>query len=422
MERPKTTSPKRRLSGKKGAWLMALSFLFSLFIIGPVMAGAGSAERPPRFRSWLLALTYPDEDPHDLGAKTTKEEKTLLEKFRPRVFIAPKGRLPIDFYKFYLPNTVVRDKSGAIIKKSPKRAFLKSIERRPGLYLDYQGPERPCEGERCLGYVAAGYGRVYRERADFRLKSGLKTMPLIILKYNFAFTYSGLPAEVGWLKEELLSLFIDPAKFHELDIHGAIQIILDEKQHPLVLLLAQHNYFRAYVFGDDIPALTEDKGVKVCFALRSNEPYPCPKGRDPIHKRTVGNPVNMSYVINGTGRPFLSGEDLVVGPKGGARPISYRLNFLPMRDPLYVSWIALGAKEKILFFDSYYRKGPPGMDMNSWPELKKYSDIMQFWYLRDGSSKDAALMGGAFRSFTDVDFKKVLEENGTRLYEKILGR
>jgi hypothetical protein len=95
----------------------------------------------------------------------------------------------------------------------------------------------------------------------------------------------------------------------------------------------------------------------------------------------------------------------------------YRLKFLPDRDPLYVSWIPLGDRQKILlFFGDFYRKGPPGIDLNTWPEVKEYGDIMQFWYVRDNNIEDADLMEKSFRSFTDVDFEPVLEKNGGRLY------
>ncbi len=206
---------------------------------------------------------------------------------------------------------------------------------------------------------------------------------------------------------------------HELDIHGAIHIILNEKKRPIVLLLAQHNNFRSYVPGTGALTVPADNRLKICFALRSNEPYPCPAGKAPTRQRAVGDPSHISYVINGTGRPFLSGKDIVFGSGAGARPVQYELKFLPDKDPLYVSWIPLGAKEKVLFFKSYYRKGPPGMDLNTWQELKKYSDIMQFWYLRDGSAEDARFMSSALRSFMDVDFKRVLERNGRRLYNDI---
>ncbi len=393
-----------------------------LFFLLPLPAhGAGSDGWPPGFRDWLTALTYEDEDPVDLGAPVSAADRDLLERYRPRIFRAPGGRAPVDFYGFYLPDTVVRDESGKAVKKSPARKYLKKIERNAGWYLDYEGPGSPCEDKGCSGYMGAGYGRVYRERARFRTDSGTREMPVIILKYNFAFTYSGLPADIGWLKETAAGLVMDPARVHELDIHGAVQVVLSEKERPLVLLLAQHNYFRSYVFGVDIPAMPPDNRCPVCFALRSNEPYPCPAGKEPVRRRTVGSPVNMAYVIDGTKKPLLSGMDVIFGPKAGAQEVPYTLRFLPTRDPLYVSWIPLGNRESGLGFLNFYRTGPPGMDLNTWPELKKYSDIIQFWYLRDGSREDAALMDRAFRSFTDVDFETVLGHNGERLYETLEG-
>ncbi|MFQ5428465.1 MAG: hypothetical protein ACE5EZ_05730 [Thermodesulfobacteriota bacterium] len=422
--RPERTISAGHNTCLKGRNLLALLIFLTLLtaiIPAPRPAGAAEAVWEPQTRAWLLALTYPDEDPLDFGKEILEGDKALLKEFQPEVFIAPEGLMPVDFYKFYLPKTTLKDENGHIIKTGPKKPFLKRAMRKAGYYLDYEGPENPCEGTGCQDYVTVGYGRVYRERARFHTKSGIREMPLLILKYNFAFTYSGIPAEVGPLKELLLGLFIDPERFHELDIHGAIHVILNEKKRPIVLLLAQHNHFRTYVFGKDIPAAPwEESSVKICFALRSNEPYPCTSDARPARRRTVGNPVNISYVIDGADPPFLSGRDIVFSPKAGARPVIYNLKFLSRRDPLYVSWIPLGAVEKILFFKSFYRKGPPGMDLNTWPELKKYSDIMQFWYFRDGSTEDAALMKGAFRGFTDVDFKSVLESNGERLYNDIV--
>ncbi len=401
---------------------LAIIFLVIIpFMTGPAL-GAGGDEWPTEFKAWLRALTYKDEDPADLGTPVTPEGQRLIERFRPRVFIAPGGRMPVDFYGFYLPNTVVRDGAGDIVKESPSRAYLKKIERRAGWCLDYRGPDSPCDKEDCKGYVGAGYGRLYRETARFRTGAGVKEVPVTILKYNFAFTYSGLPAEIGGIKETLAGLVLDPSRVHELDIHGAVQVVLSDRGRPLVLLLAQHNYFRSYVFGVDIPEIPTDGHAKICFALRSNEPYPCPGGNKPARLRTVGNPVNISYVIDGTGRPLFSGEDLVYGPEGGAKEAAYSLEFLPSKDPLYVSWIPLGNREKVLYFLRFYRTGPPGMDLNTWPELRKYSDIMQFWYLRDGSREDAALMQEAFRTFTDVDFESVLTHNGARLYDALFGK
>lgn len=82
---------------------------------------------------WLLALTYPasEENPDDFGKETAEADRILLERFKPRVIVSPKGLLPVDFYNFYLPRTVVRDESrkGVVVREAPSRECLKRIER-----------------------------------------------------------------------------------------------------------------------------------------------------------------------------------------------------------------------------------------------------------------------------------------------------
>ncbi len=368
-------------------------------------------------KAWLLALTYSDYQEDDFGKETAESDKLLLEKFKPSVIISPKGLLPVDFYDFYLPRTVVRDLSQKrrVVKKSPERDYLKRIERDRRYYLDYTGPLYPCEGD-CKDYVATGYGRVYREKASIRTEEGRKDLSIIVLKYNFPFLFSGLPAKLSLMKEALMRVVADPVRFHELDIHGAVQIIIDERERPIVLLLAQHNHFRTYLIGKDVQ-WPEDNHIQVCFAERSNEPYPCHSNPLPRYYRTVGHPKHMAYVVDGRSKPLTAGKDVVYGINAGGRAVDYRLKFLPDRDPLYVSWISLGDRKRLLFFDTFYRNGPPAIDLNTSPEIKAYGDGMQFWYLRDDNHEDAALMKESFRSFTDVDFEKVLNHNGRRLYK-----
>lgn len=395
--------------------------VFIVFLIHPTKVygdggSKGASDWSIEEKRWLLSLTYPDEDKNDFGKEISESDRALLKRFKPEIFVSPHGLLPVDFYRFYLPNTVVRDicNNRRIVRRSPTREFLKSIERNRCYYLDYTGPPFPCK--ECSDYIATGYGRVFREVASFRVSdTDIKEIPIVVLKYSFAFPYSGLPARLGFLKEAAVRIVADPERWHELDIHGAIHIILNRSLKPMVLLLAQHNHFRSYVIGRDIN-LTQDGRISICFAERSNEPYPCPEGKKPIYYRAVGNPANIPYVIDGTSKPMFSGEDMVYGPYGGGEKVIYILSFLPDKDPLYVSWIPLGDRQSVPFLGEFYRKGPPGMDLNTWPELKRYGDIMQFWYLRDGSHEDAKFMKDSMKGFFDVDFDRILKRNGRRLY------
>jgi hypothetical protein len=411
---------KKTLALLRRAVLPAMAILaLSAAVAGlPGVSRSAEEEWTDRELGWLLALTYPEHSPVDFGLETIEPDRELLRRFSPRVIVSRDGLLPVDFYGFYLPNTVVRDlkNGGGVVKRGPSREFLKGIEREKRYYLDYTGPLRPC-GQECGSYVGTAYGRVYRETARLRTGKGVKEVPITVLKYGFAFPFSGLPARLGPLREAAVRIAADPVRFHELDIHGAIQIILNEDGRPMALLLAQHNHSRTYVIGKDVE-LPADGKIRVCFAERSNEPYPCRDGQRLY--RAVGNPLHMAYVIDGRKRPFTSGLDMVRGPGSGGVEVPYELKFLPSRDPLYVSWIPLGAREKIFFFfSSFYRKGPPGMDLNTWAGLKEYGEMMQFWYLRDGEAEDAALMEGAFKSFFEVDFGRVLEKNGARLFKDL---
>ncbi len=413
-----------RVKGLFGVRRWGVLFYLCLFLIILTLlyqlSGNPSSKDAGEWRAqekrWLLSLTYPDEDKDDFGKEVSESDMALLKRFKPEIFVAPDGLVPVDFYKFYLPDTVVRDicNNRRIVKKSPTREFLKSIERNRCYYLDYTGPPFPCK--ECSSYIATGYGRVFREVASFRVSdTDIKEIPIIVLKYSFAFPYSGLPASLGLLREAAVRIVADPERWHELDIHGAIHIILNKALKPMVLLLAQHNHFRSYVIGRDITP-SKDGRISICFAERSNEPYPCPEGKSPIYYRAIGNPAYISYVIDGSSKPVFSGQDKVYGHDSGGVRIRYRLSFLPDKDPLYVSWIPLGDRQSVPFLGEFYRKGPPGMDLNTWPELKRYGDIMQFWYLKDGSHEDARFMKDSMSSFFDVDFDRVLKRNGGRLY------
>lgn len=372
---------------------------------------------------FLQPLIFPDSEwsDDDFGNSTDLDAQALLEKFRPRIFVAPGGLLPIDFYRDYLPNTVAKDASNAIVNAAPDRRYLKYIERSYGYYLDYQGKHLTSSSVSRSNYVTTLYGRLYREVMEPAKPGSNTPRPYLILKYNAVFSASGLPARLPWYKNLGASLAGDTDMWHELDIHGAIHIFVNEiTQQPEILLLAQHNHFRAYVIGRDIPSWRADKKIAVCFAQRSNEPYPCPTGSTVKRHRTVGNPGNFSFVVTGENALWDGSEDVVYGEQAGAQEINYALKFLPSRDPLYVSWIPLGDKLKILgLFSTFYREGPPGMDMNTFPALKKYTNLAQFWYFKEGDTKAAQLIKETINGFELGNTTPLLQHNGTALWQSL---
>ncbi len=382
---------------------MKFLIIIALIIIAPSASYSGEGEDGwgPFMDGFLLPLTYPDFDPTDFGEKRNGDKgNELLEQYRPRVYIAPNGLAPINLYDDYLPHCVVRDfkQNDAIVDPNPTREALKKIERTYGMYLDYQGPDD-------LQGAPTAYGRVYRESVSLMFEGQEKKIDFVFLKYNFVFLKSGLPAKLSLLKSVAARLAGDLENWHELDIHGAIIIALakhDGTLIPAALTLAQHNHFRTYLFGRDVE-WPVDSRVRVSYAERSNEPYPTPNGPDPAHYRAVGHPKDFSYALTGKGLHLTSGTDLAYSPEAGATELEYEITELPDRDPFYVAWINLGAKAKLFgLFDSFYRVGPPGADMCTWPELKEYGRTMQFWFMDDGDRQAARLFDDNVNSFTDA--------------------
>ena len=75
--------------------------------------------------------------------------------------------------------------------------------------------------------------------------------------------------------------------------------------------------------------------------------------------RTVGNPNKIEFVLGGKA-PFLDGGYDLIKAKQNSVEQKLQLKFLPSRDPLYTSWIALGDKKKIFgIIPSFFRNAPP---------------------------------------------------------------
>jgi len=340
--------------------------------------------------SFLIPLTSRNQDwsADNFGESTSLEDQKLIQLFKPRIFISPNGSVPIDFYKDYVTKSEIKHNKKVIVK-APSKELLKKYERSDGYYLDFKGEHLTCNGS-CSQYKGYLYGRIYRETVyKNKFNSLEENKRLTILKYNPVFSSSGLPIKLKWY-QSLVTFFLgSKSVWHELDIHGAIHIIIDEeKLKPKALVLSQHHHFRTYIIGKDINLLKGEK-LKICFAERSNEPYLCHNEDKPRFFRTSANPKNFEYILNERSKGFMESHDLVYGHKSGGVEIDYSMKFLNSLDPLYVSWIPLGKKLKLMgVFPSFYRTAPPGMDINTYPELKNYKDLAQFWYI-EGSDQDS---------------------------------
>ncbi|MBI1196183.1 MAG: hypothetical protein GC138_10105 [Gammaproteobacteria bacterium] len=344
------------------------------------------------------------------GVTPSATDRQLLYRYRPLLYLAPVGQPPIDFYRDYLPATRLVDlDSRRVIADPPSRRDLQARIDDQRVMIDLIRP---------LGGIhPAAYGRL--ERRDFELPttSGPVRRRFTFLSYSFPFAHSGLPSKLGFKERLLVStaetlLGWDRNDWHELDVYTRCTLVLDERETPVVLILAQHNYHRAYVIGVDI-ALPPDGRIAITAAKGSNELYLAPRGAQPEVRRTVQFFDHLDYVLSGDDPPLLRADDVVYGPHSGGREVDYALQYLPDDDPFYRFQGFLG--EVRPFLGMYVgRSGSPGADYYTLPELLPMEKTMMFSYLHDNDRDDIAAVRRYLKGENE-DIQGMVEYGGRRL-------
>jgi len=360
-------------------------------------------------------------------------DRFLLRRFRPRIFVAPGGSYPINFYRDYLPHTVMRAwPERTIVHHEVTRAILTENRNSRGVFLDLNldsyrkaGLDRRMGDDLVVPLEERGpviYGRSYREQVPFPDgEGGVIKRHLTFLKYNLLFPISGLPAELSLGSRALLRLTgFDREDWHELDNFVAAHVVLDEEEVPMAVVLAQHNHHRTYLLGKDIP-LPEDKRLPFNIALRSNEIYPASipyhhASGEPARHRVIRWSLHLDYLLSGENPPFLRGFDVTVGQETGGQEIYYDLAFLSPCDPLYTSQILLGEPRPSWWRIYLGRDGPPGSDYYNIPELLPMGNLLKFGYLQDGDEEDIVVVREAIdRKGKTMDIAKILD-HGERTF------
>lgn len=319
--------------------------------------------------------------------------RRLLQKFRPRIVLAPGASWPIDFYRDYLPNTVLRDadQGGRVVAEHVTREVLVARQEARHIYLDLvRTPDLRSEDRRPVIY-----GRIYREQVSF---SDGHRQPevrrLTFLKYNVVFARSGLPAGLSWVYDTGLRLLgLNPDDWHELDNFCAVHVVLDETEEPLAVILAQHNHHRTYLVGQDIP-LPADQRMLFAVAQRSNEIYPDRGETHVVFHRTIPWSLYTAYLLSGQGGPWFTAEDITYGKRAGGEELDYELRFLDPCDPFYTSRCMLGEYRPYFSVD-LGRNGPPGADYYALPGLLPLGNLLKASYLHDGNEEDIQIVRAA---------------------------
>jgi hypothetical protein len=360
---------------------------------------------------------------------TSEKDRELLEKFRPRFILPPGGSYPIDFYRDYLPYTVMRSwPEKKVIAVDVNRGLLLKHRVNRGAYLDFDTRQYRSDGmdfrwgEGSLSPAAERvpvvYGRVYRERVSFPDREGkAEDHDLTFLKYNVLFATSGLPEELSAWSSFLLSLGgFDREDWHALDNFVAAHVVLDENEGLIGVILAQHNHHRTYLIGRDIPNPV-DGSLAFDVALRSNEIYPASESTEPVRHRVIRWSLYLDYLLSGENGPTLKGTDVTMGKNAGGGEFDYDLKIISPCDPLYTSEMLLGPPRP--FLGIYLgRDGPPGSDYYNTPKLLPMGNMLKFAYLHDGDPEDIAIVREAIDRKNDkVDIERIMEHGGRRFLE-----
>ena len=356
------------------------------------------------YTSVLPELTYPNKEwsKDDFGESPSDDLKKILKTHKPRMFVDKDSCAPMDFYKQYLPRFDIVNNGQS---KQANRKLLKKFERNFGTKLKLRKPVDCVENQHPPLYSFA-----WTEKMS--LLNGEYTK-IKILKYNFAFFKSGLPAGPKGVGK--LSVVLGDTKlWHYLDIHGAIYYLLDEDNTPFALVLAEHDYFRSYVIGKDISI---DESKNICFAKYSNEPYVCAAGTRKAP--TAPGPKDMKWILGQGGKPLLGCFDVVPGVNTGSE-VSYELSFLSSKDPLMVSWIHLGPDIKTWkVFSLGARNAPPGSAVFNAPTLKEIWKTAMYYYFNPRDNKTLEKHVKIIKSYPVINPEPIIEVNGPRFLKNI---
>ncbi len=416
--------PKVRRGGKAP---IAILFMVSIFLFGILF---GSASCRGKEKDYMTFADYPGFKDYFRGIclegggehLPTRKERELLNKFRPRIVVSPEGQIPVDFYRDYLPFTVMRRFSddGMVSPKVTRDLLKKEVSSRK-FYLDFQEKKFKDEMVKRGAFTSAAYGRIYRERVSFPSRKGKShLLDLVFLKYNFVFPVSGLAKDLPFGYETLLRLAgLSPDNWHELDNFVAVYIVLEGGRFPVAVMLAQHNHHRTYLIGRDV-SLPRDGRIVVDVARRSNEVYLDRGEKDPVHHRVVRWSFDLLYLISGEDAPLFRGKDVTFGVEGGGREVDYTLRFLSPCDPFYRAEMMLG--EPRPFFGRYIgRDGPPGADYYAHPRLLPLGNLLKFSYLHDGDSDDIALLKRSIdKEHMKMDIGTMIDHGGEKFYRYLL--
>ena len=343
-------------------------------LLGIACLVAGCTAPDTNFSQFPGFDTYLEAHPPG-SALPDDSERALLERFRPRLFVAVGQSAPVDFYRDYIRPGVLRTGAGQVLQPPISAGILNAHRDDPRAeFVHHTG----AAGSGAAVAVPIAYGTVEHENLLFATDAGEVSVRLVLLTYHFVFRHSGLPFALPVWQAVPLGLIGDLSDWHQLDHYTAVTVLVDASQAPVAMVVQQHNYQRTYLFGETV-SLGPDGRASVDVALRSNELYPHRPGRHRRRAVRFLTPAAMRFMLGDGPRPWTSADDVTQGD----RELGYQLGFLPPDDAFYTFKGFLGERRRLPG-----RAGPPGALYNTLPELKPWSVQAFLGYWREGNSGD----------------------------------
>jgi hypothetical protein len=347
---------------------------------GTANAQGGNFSQQPGFAAHYAA--HPRRN-----TPATDDERALLQRHRPRLWLPAGHAGAIDFYGDYIAHGTLVSGDGSVQSNAVDRALLNRLKNDPRAVFTH----RPC-GE-CAPQRAVVFGRV--DAAPVPMGDG-RERRFTLLTYHVVFRHSGALAGLTAWQALPMRLVADLDDWHQLDHYTAASIVLDDRAKPVALMLQQHNGLRTHVFGEavdgqrvDWPA---DGRVPIDVAVRSNELYPHRTGRHERRAVRFVDAETIGYLI-GLGPPTMLASRDITEPASEAE---YELGFLPPDDAFYSFAGYLGERRALPG-----RDGPPGADYNTWPTLKPLGLQLLSGYWREGDRGDFARLVPRLREQRD---------------------
>jgi len=303
----------------------------------------------------------------------TAEEQALLERFRPRVYLAENQPSFVDFYSDYIAHGRLK-LNNTVVSEQVSQALLNQYKNNAAAEFVHD-----------TGHHNDTTPTVFA-RVDYdSLQLDDQSWDLSFLSYNLVFPSSGLLAEIPWFARSALGVVADLDDWHQLDHYVGVTVVLYQ-QEPIAYYLQQHNYQSTYVLAEqqNWPA---DNRVQVDVAFRSNELYRHSADRQRHPGLSFVEVDSMEFYKTGRNKPMMAGWDIT----HGELEQEYELAFLAPDDAFYQFKGRLGEARRLPG-----RDGPPGADYVTLPGLMKWSHRLVAGYRPQSVERERQKLNALF--------------------------